>query len=279
MKRILTRLLGLALIVAAIGGLILSVVGLIVVSRVADQIEAVANQQLDLIDRLLGTTADGLATAETSLGQVAGMVNALEGTMGRVAKAIDDTIPMIDSVAGLLGERLPATIETTQQTLAWLADSAKTVDDIMTMITSIPLLGLNAYNPEVPLQQGFERVARSLDGIPPSLAAAQQGLVATSDNMDGAEADLATIAGNLGQLGTSLENAQALVVQYQDIVTDLQARSASLRESLPGWLRALRWGLSLVLVWLAVAQLGLLTQGWELIGRSRSPEGAERGER
>jgi hypothetical protein len=34
----------------------------------------------------------------------------------------------------------------------------------------------------------------------------------------------------------------------------------------------LRLALSLALVWLGLAQIGLLTQGWELIGRSRRTE-------
>jgi methyl-accepting chemotaxis protein len=276
MKRVLTRLLGLALIIAAIGGLILSILGLIVVAQVKGQVEATVNQQLDLVDRLLGTTSDGLAVAETSLAQVVGTVQTLESAMAGVGKTIDDTIPMIDSVAELLGEQLPATIKTTQETLTWLGDSAHVIDDIMTVITAIPLLGLNAYNPEMPLQQGFERVADSLDGIPKSLGVAQQGLLSTGDNMDQVEAELTTIAGDVGQLATSLENAQSLVVEYQGIVADLQEMVSSLRASLPGWLRALRWGLSLVLIWLGVVQLGLLTQGWELIGRSRSPEGSDR---
>jgi hypothetical protein len=44
------------------------------------------------------------------------------------------------------------------------------------------------------------------------------------------------------------------------------------RDNLPEWLRWARFGLSLVLIWLGIAQLGLLTQGWELVRRSATPE-------
>jgi len=38
----------------------------------------------------------------------------------------------------------------------------------------------------------------------------------------------------------------------------------------------LRLTFSLVLTWLGVAQIGLMTQGWELIGRSRPASGDAR---
>jgi hypothetical protein len=41
---------------------------------------------------------------------------------------------------------------------------------------------------------------------------------------------------------------------------------------LPGWLSVIRLGISLMLIWLGIAQIGLLTQGWELIQRSRKVE-------
>jgi hypothetical protein len=57
--------------------------------------------------------------------------------------------------------------------------------------------------------------------------------------------------------------------QYQGIVQDLRDMLSSARQSLPDWLTRVQVAASLVLIWLGIAQLGLITQGWELIGRSR----------
>ena len=83
------------------------------------------------------------------------------------------------------------------------------------------------------------------------------------------EGDFATMAESIAGLTTSLEKGQSVVVQYQDIVGDMQGLVVSVKQGLPQWLRWLRLGLSLVLLWLGIAQIGLLTQGWELIARSR----------
>ena len=79
------------------------------------------------------------------------------------------------------------------------------------------------------------------------------------------------MAAGISEITTSLENSRDIVAQYQDVVADLQSLVTTVRQGLPDWLRWLRLGLSLVLIWLGIAQIGLFAQGWELIGRSRKP--------
>jgi hypothetical protein len=274
LRRFLGRVVGITLIVAGIAGLIFSAAGLVILARVEQQLEAVLAEQLELVDRTLTATAEGLSVAETSLAAAREAVKAVEETMGGLSQTINGTAPMLDAVTGLLGEQLPATIETTQETLIAVAASAKIVDDVLALVTAIPFLGLDVYNPDVPLTQGFAEVASSLDGIPDSLSSAQKGLASTKDHLQKVESDFATMAQNIGAIATNLEGAQSVLVQYQEIVFDLQDMMTSARQSLPDWLRMLQIALSLVLVWLGVAQLTLITQGWELIGRSRASRGA-----
>jgi hypothetical protein len=274
MKQILVRIAGISLIVAGIAGLIFSIAGLFVLASVERQIEATVDKQVEVMGRTLATTAEGLAVAEASLAQAVQTIESLEATMSGVGQTIQGTAPTLAVVAELLGDQVPATIETTQETLTSVASSAKLVDDVLLLLTAIPLLGLERYNPEVPLNEGFLEVASSLDGIPDALGAAQEGLITTMDNLAGVEQDFAFMAQSIGDIATSLAGAQSVLVRYQGIVRDLQDLVSSVRQSLPGWLQALRLALSLVLVWLGIAQIALITQGWELIGRSRTTAAA-----
>lgn len=270
-KRILALSAGIALIIAGVVGLVLSVGGLIVLPRLERQVEAVAVEQLEIVERALATTLDGLITAETSLVQAAEAIDTLEGIMVDVGYAINDTVPIIDTAAELLGEQLPTTIEATQETLTSVATSAQLVDDILGVISVVPFLGLERYSPDVSLYQGFKDVSDGLDGIPELLITAQEGLSAGTDSLQDVEKGFAAMAQSIGETGTSLESAQSVLNDYQQIVGDLDSTLSSVRESLPGWLRTLRWGLTLVLIWLGVAQIGLITQGWELLGRRSAP--------
>lgn len=270
-RRILAFSAGMALIIAGILGLVLSIGGLIVLPRLERQVEAVVAKQLEVLDRALAATADGLTTAETSLVQAAEAVDALEGIVVDVGQAISDTAPVIEVAAELLGEQLPSTIEDTQEALTSVATSAQLVDDILGVISAIPLLGADRYSPDVPLHQGFQDVSDGLNGIPELLLTAGEGLSAGTESLQDVEKGFAAIGQSISETTTSLESARTVLQDYQKIVDDLQGTLSSVRESLPGWLRTLRWGLTLMLIWLGVAQIGLITQGWELKGRRSAP--------
>jgi len=275
LKRFLSIVVGTALLLAGIFGLVLSIGGLLVLPQLERQAEDVAAEQIEVFDRALAVTLDGLITAETSVVQAREAVDALEGIMADVGQAIDETTPVVEVAAELLNEQLPSTLETTQDALASVATSAQLVDDILGVISSIPLLGTESYSPDIPLHQGFQDVSDSMDGIPELLLIAGQGLEAGTGSLQDIEEGFAAMGRSIGETTTSLENAQAVLEDYQQIVGELQGAVSYVRESLPGWLRTIRWGLTLALIWLGVAQLGLITQGWERLGRRSIPTKAE----
>ena len=267
MKGILIRIAGIALIVAGIAGLIFALLGLVILARVEPQVEAALMEQVDLLDRSLTATADGLAVAKVTLAQASNAAGALDATLSGVGRAIDGTIPTLDAVAGLLGEKLPATLEATKGTLESVASTAKGVDDFLAAITSIRLLGMEPYDPDVTLHQGIADVASSLEGIPQSLWLAQEGLASAGDSLEGMSQEFDDMAGDVHRIAGSLENAHGTIEEYQGVVADLLVLVGRMRQGLPTWLRWLRVGVSFFLVWLAVAQLALITQGWELMRR------------
>jgi hypothetical protein len=181
-------------------------------------------------------------------------------------------------VGKLLGETLPATIETAQGTLRSISSSAQLVDDILYVVTSLPLLNLEDYNPEVPLSSGFSDVADDLNQIPKTLGSMEQDLTTATENLGVLQQDFTTMANDIGRVTNSLESAESILAEYQGIVADLQSQVDSIRQRMPQWLRLLQLGISLGLVWLGIAQIGLITQGFELIGRSRRTDDSHGGD-
>jgi hypothetical protein len=182
-KDLFVRITGIALIVAGIAGLVFALLGLVILARVEPQVEAALMEQVDLLDRSLTATADGLAVAKVTLAQASNAAGALDATLSGIGHVVDGTIPTLDAVAGLLGEKLPETLEATKGTLESVASTAKGVDDFLRAITSIRLLGMQPYDPDVPLYQGIADVASSLEGIPESLGQAQEGLASASTGL------------------------------------------------------------------------------------------------
>jgi hypothetical protein len=135
------------------------------------------------------------------------------------------------------------------------------------VVTSIPLVGIEQYNPEVPLHEGLEDVIDNLGEIPTPLGGAQRRLSATETNMGDLEGDLTEVAEDVGRTTTTLREARTVVRDYQAVVADWTETVTAVQEALPGWLRWLRRNLSLALIFLAVAQLGPLSRGWEMLQR------------
>jgi hypothetical protein len=272
MKQNLTRSAGIALIMAGIGGILFCLVGLLVVARVRPQIEATVLEQLERVDQALATTAEGLAVIDASLNEATAIVDSVAVTMAGVGQTVEDTVPMIDSTADFMGKDLTRTLESAQETLLAAATSAQLIDDLLWAITAIPLIGTDRYNPEMPLHEGLAEIANSLDGIPTALRTVEEGLTTASSNLTGLGDDFSTMADSVTAITATVEDAQSVVRDYQLIVTDVRGLSSTVSDGLPRWLGWAQWGLSLALIWLGIAQIGLLTQGWELIGRSRESE-------
>jgi methyl-accepting chemotaxis protein len=270
MSRILGRIVGLALIIAGLAGLAFSIVGAVVVSRVEQEVRVAVTDTLDLTSRALSATGDGLAVAHTSIGGARFALASLVTTTRGFSKAMTDTLPALKAVSGLVGDELPATLEATEQTMRSVATNVKVVDQILPVLTQIPFLGLGQYVPDQPLAPSFEAMAGTLHPLPASLRNVRKTMDTATGNVASMSASINNVMGDIAAIGANLSDAALVIEQYQQVIGDLQARLAQARDNLPSWLSAVRLGVWLVLAWLGIAQLGLLTQGWELISRSRA---------
>jgi len=275
MGRWLTRVIGVLLIIAGLLGLGFAGVGLYVLAQVEKYVVSTALDQVKMVDQALSATADGLGVAKASLSEAVDTVKALEVTVSGVGDTVASSVPVIDSVSNLVGVQLPATLQTTQRTLESVADSSKTIDDLLAVLSAIPFLGIVEYAPEKPLSEGFSEVAASLEGIPASLQTTKTQLLTANKNLAGLESGFDTMAGNIGAIAHSLGGAEAVLMQYEGVIGQLRSSVGWINSAVPSWVSYARLGLSALLVWLGIAQFALITQGWELIGRSRRPRGPE----
>lgn len=266
------RLIAMTLIATAVLGIVISLVGLVVVGFAGARAQAALQRQLTVVDNALAATSDGLTIAETSLGAAQRTVGNLSSVVGNVAQAVSDTEPGLVALQDLLGESLPETIASTQVALDGAAETAAIVDGVL---SALSLFGVR-YNPEVPLNVAIDRVSRSLAAVPPALDTVATGLGTTTTNLSSIASDLTEVEAGLQTIAADLSDAAGVIDQYQAVVSDLQAEVASVRATAPGWLWLTRGGASLLLIWLGLAQLGLLTQGWHLLEQGREHQPPER---
>lgn len=266
MRGIIYRLIGLSLIVASIGGLFASLAGLVFIWRGKPIVQAKLDTTLLVLENSLDITAQGLVVAEQSLQATVSGINSLEVTVGSTAVTIESTTPMLDNLIVLSQETLPDAVSAAQTSLVSAQSSARVIDAVMNSLAALPFVN---YEPGVPLATALGQVATSLNDVPLALAGMGASLVDTSGNLQIVQADIALVAADLGTIATSIESSVLVIDQYQVVVTDLTTQVLGIKSSLPAMLDALVWGLTILLVWLVIAQFGLLVQGWEIIERGR----------
>ncbi len=274
MKTTLNYMLGIAMIVAAILGLLLSVVGLIGAITIRKPLVENLTNTLELFDDTLTATADGLSVVYQSLDQASMNVSTLEDTLQASGRAIQDTTPMFDTLTKMVQDDLPATITATQTSLTSAQTSAALIENALMTITSLPLIPGGPYNPKTPLNQALGQVSDSLTPLIDSFDSLEDSLKVSKGNLILMQAEINIMAMHIGQIQDQLDNAQSVIEQYQSVVSRLQEQVNFARESLPRWVNVLSLFAVLFFIWLAITQIGLLTQGLERM-KPTLPKGTE----
>ena len=266
---ILKRIFGIILIIGAVGGILLSLTGLVEIWRFRPVVTKTVVENLALVDSTLNTTQAAL----TMVGQVVQTttvdVTALQTTSAALAQAIQDTDPSFDSMIGLTSKDLPAAVNATQTSLTSAQSSALLIDNALSALTNIPFLPVAAYTPVVPLHTALAQIKASLNSLEPALTAINTSLVNDKTNMGIVEAGLAQIADTTQGMGSTLTNAHTVIDQYLATTTQLKTNVETAHRNASAWITAITVILSLVLGWLVIAQLGLGMQGLNLM-RSNS---------
>ena len=266
MSAFLRRIIGFLLIVAALGGLIFSLYGLVSVWRLRPVALNNANSSLDLVQASLDTTKQGLTVADQSLNSTMASIGALESAVTTISKTFEDSVPVIQTLTDLTATELPQTVVSAQTSLVAAQESAKIIDSVLRALVSIPFVNKDIYNPPVPLDVALGDVSKSLDGLPASLKSIGTSMKATSGNLEIMRADMDQMATTIRGINTGLEDAQGVIQQYQQLINDLDQRLENTRPKVPGWINSLAWVITLAFLWLGIAQFGLLLQGLQLFG-------------
>jgi ABC-type transporter Mla subunit MlaD len=267
---IVRRVIGVLLILAAILGLVVSIGAMYVIWNAQGNITTSLQTTIDLLGQTLETTAQGLVVTQGALQSSVDLIGNLQATVETTAKAIGSTNPLIDEIGGLMGEDLPNTIRATQISLETAQQSAATIDTLLRAMSGIPLIGPSiGYNPEVPLSEALGQVAQNLEDLPDAFMGMQENLKNTQDNMQIFESDLTVMAESVGQIQSSVAQYNQVIGGYQASLDQILAQLETLSANLPNIVRMVSIGLTAFLVWMAIAQLGLITQGWELITENR----------
>jgi len=266
MRKIITRPIGVALMIFAFGFLLLDLYGLVQVWHFRPTVTMSLLTGLDTIDSTLKTTSAGLLTLDSALDNATIVVNTLDNTTQALAGSIRDTRLMVAPIITLFNQDLPNTISSTQTSLASAQSSALLIDNIITALTNLPLLSLGQYKPSIPLNVALGEVSTSLDNLSPSFTNIENSIKRTDLDLVSLQVEITVIGDDIAQFKQNLVDAQEIVTQYQLLVENLQKQSEMAHTAIPGWVNLATWVVTMILIWLGVTQVSVFLQGWGSVG-------------
>jgi len=262
---ILRRLFGFLLMFAAAAGFIFSVVSLFEIWRIRPVVTQTVVDTMALLDQALNTTQDSLTIVGQVLQSTTVDVDSLQTTTRALAQTIHDTNPMLDSLTLLTSKDFPAAIVATQTSLASAQSSALLIDNFLATLSSIPFIQVPDYQPDVPLHTSLAQVSTSLNSLTPALAIINASLIDGKTNLGVVEAELNKISETTEGISSSLDGALTAIDEYKLVNAQLKMRVEATQLVASRWITTIIWILSFMLGWLLIAQLGLFTQGRDLL--------------
>lgn len=272
------KVIGYTFIVAAILGLIFSLAGIVMVWVVRTPLTANLVSTFDLIDTTLEATSSGLTIVDDTLTNTISDLISIENTVQTAGRGIDDSVPMVESLSVLMSENIPQAISATQTGLSTLQDAAGTLESTLQLITSIPFLPIEGYDPDISFSAALEEVSQSLDAIPQSLSEMDNTMNTTEGNLIMLGAQINIIARNISDLQDSFYEIQLVFDQYQEVISEVQDKLDYFSENLQTGITVSAWIFTIIFIWLGIAQVGLLTQGLERIDWKSDTDIPELGE-
>lgn len=260
----LRSLLGLGLMTVSALGLALSVAGLLALARTNAGMLSQLEDTLALSLSALETTGQTLTLAEDLLGQSASAFTSMQAATLDTDQTITDADAVIDSMAAVFGDELPGVIASSQESLDSAQESAEVIEGTLTSLNAVSSLTGTRYEPDVTLAESLGSLNDNLGHMPDSFERIASDLDSAGENLGAMDTDLEALAADFGDIADTLTESQAVMADYHALVDDLSENVGDLESSVPRLVRTIRRGGAFLLVWLALTQIGLLFQGWEM---------------
>lgn len=259
----LKRIGGVALIIISIVSLVFSLAALVGVWIVRKPFADAMTTGLILASETLNVTGDTLIVLDDALRNTGQVVAGVEATVSSLATTLESTTPALETVGDLLGTSVPATLTAANATIKAAQKSAQTVDDVLTVLSGVPLLGIN-YSPEVPLSLALNDISTSLGELPGDLERLGQQVTASIDSLPTLASTTGDLAGSIGELNQTVDESRLAVQEYQRLIVRYKGVVDFLKKITPFITFVVPVLISLLIFWIIVVQVETAQKGWRL---------------
>ena len=257
MKKVLYSIITYTFSFAVILGIAFNLAGVILVWRfvpiVSDQLVDTAN----FVQKVLNSTEDLLEISDTALGKARDNITIIADATRDMADSMEETSTIATSISETMGEEFTSVVENTQSALTSLESSAKLVDDTLSFVASIPIIGSN-YSNKTPLYNSVVEINESLMKLPDNMANLQENLDEASSAFTSLNDNLENLSSSVEEIEANLEDAGDVITTYSELVDQAQEKTEHAIEIIPSRVRWIAVGITVLFVWAILIQAGLI---------------------
>ena len=264
MNPTLKKSIAVLMIVITAIGMLLSIFFLVLTWRIREPATQKLQTAFEGTSSLLQTTIVGLDVIDQVVTNVYSSTIYISDATDALATTIENTDQFVETAGSFMGEGFNTTISNTQKTLESAQSSALVIDNILTALSRVPLIGIN-YNPATPLSTALGDVSSSLDPLQESLMGFQENLVSTQSNLQVFVTQLDLLKTNINEINKNLADSKVVIETYQSQVTDLKIWFDKAVLSLPSWVTTFCIIISIFILLLIFVQVAIMLQGIYLL--------------
>jgi hypothetical protein len=239
-----------------IGGLVVSLAGVVVAERLLSDIDHGVDRSLALTGQALENVAGTIAVAQRILGTVTDSLGTVSTITGDVATSAHNSADVISKVTDLSGTQLPNALDAVNRALPGLIIAADGIDEALKLLARTPFGP--ATEPSSSLGQSVRQISDGLAGLPTTIRNVSSSLASLSTSATSLDQRARELSTQLHTLDTDVVEARTLLDQYA--VTAAAARDlvATTRSGLSTDLGLARVLVILLGLTLAAGQIGPL---------------------
>jgi methyl-accepting chemotaxis protein len=257
MKKTLYTIIKYSFSFAVIIGIAFNLAGIILVWRFVPTVSDQLVETATFIQSVLDSTEDLLEISDNALSKANDNITLISEATKDMADSLEETSNIAISISESMGKEFTAVLDSTQSALTSLESSAKLVDDTLSVIASIPLIGSN-YSNKTPLYNSVVAINESLMLLPENMSNLQENLNEASSAFISLNENLESLSTSVEDIETNLEEAGEVIDSYQELVDQAQEKTASAIEKIPARVRWTAAAITLLFVWAILIQAGLI---------------------
>src|SRR4030042_405185 len=265
------KVLGVTMVCISVIGFLVSIYFLVQIWQNRQPATDIVQSGLDKSAEILQTTDEGLGVIDQVIVSVYTSTAYLDDTTNALAQTMQSTSRFIGSAGTFVGEDLINTITNTQTALNSAQASAVVIDNILSTLSNIPLIGIK-YNPTTPLNKALGEVSSSLDPVQESLKNFQINLDTTQKNMQLFNTQISALDEKITAINNNLQQEQTTISSYHTQVKSLISIVDEAKTTLPNKITTIARMLTIIILWLVIVQIGILLQGIAFLTTNPLPQ-------